>query len=346
MSALPLTILILLLAGAPHATSTPAAATTSPSAPLVQLDAGRVRYAVPVGWTEVRRADNGTSARYESDDGVGTVTVTVTPQAEVVGPDAAERMFVIIRKRIREAAENGNNELLLGPRMEPDERFLLSVHDRQRTREGRVVDRVQMYRRVGTSMIHVAANAPTEDEAAARAVHDAARALLDSARPGPGPRPRAYAKTGVKIIPPTEWTEERHDDPNGLVATFRPPDGADDGRRLVVRSRVLPKLARADVARRDALVQTMVTAELTTPPLPGARMTGAPEPAEDARFLRSTRATLTSASGVACRVTTRYRVVGEVVLAVSSVVPAAHPDPESADHEADAVALGIETLDR
>src|SRR4029079_9273858 len=74
-------------------------------------------------------------------------------------------------------------EIIDPPKVEPDARFILKVHERCKDGEA-TVDAVHFYRGVGLNLISVTASANTEDKEEAKRIHDAGALMLLSVNLG------------------------------------------------------------------------------------------------------------------------------------------------------------------
>jgi hypothetical protein len=293
---------------------------TKPAA-MEMLDGGRVRFAPPPApWRFVGKSPGDMVAVYRTDDEVGEMTITVTPQPDAVRPEHAKQMALKIGAGIRTYAKTNGVELLYGPRVQRDERFLLTVRDRMRLIDGTTHDRLQIYRMIEMEMVSIAVVARTDSQEQAKAIHAAAQELLDKARGGRGPTLSAFPKTGIRVFPPAEWAEKKVDDANGIVATYAEPNGGPA--RIVVRSRVVPKKIRgkdaASVAQRDALIDDMLAAS-------GVGTDAERLPDEKKRFVRVVRKP--AGADRDAHTEARYVMLGDTLIGVTITGP-----PERAEH--------------
>jgi hypothetical protein len=280
------------------------------------LDEGRVRYVPPAGWELRTPSTDPRTAEFRHADRSGMLMINAMPLAVQNEPEVARQMAMTIGPEMRRYVQRKGYTLELGPRVEPDDRFMLVVHDRMRTDRG-VSDRKQMYRSLPGILVYVNATAFTDDPQEAARIHALGAAMLDGATTGSGPRPIAFRFTEIRLAPPADWViENRQDNPNGLVAIFRPPKPQTE--RLVIRSKVLPRLARTDPARRQRFVEDMVDAERRQPPLEGLVAVRDLEVLEPDSYIAATRSWYSSATGpLVCQ--TRYVAVGDGLISVSAV---------------------------
>jgi hypothetical protein len=248
-------------------------------------------------------------------------------------------MALIIGKGIREDADRVGRTLLMPPKVEKDPRFFLKIHDRISGEMG-VRDRLQLYRVMGLNIVHVAVVALKDTPEEAAPIHRTAEELLDGMVLTHGQRAVVYPKNKLKIRPPIDWKESKSDVPNGLVVVYADPK--DSTRQLIVRARVMPKDARQDAARRDALIDRMIDDERRTAPFDHAKQVGddQPVPGGAAReYFRQVRADAQVEGGPKLRVQTRYLMVQpDVLVSLRSVGPA---EDEALLKVADAVAADV-----
>jgi hypothetical protein len=326
------------------ATSPAPAATTRriATADMEPLIDGSIRYLAPPaadGWKLFARSDDNRRATYVTEDGKGRLDVNVTPQTRDVPDEYARQMALIIGKTVRENADRDGRTILMQPRVEKDERFFLKMHDRLSGENG-ISDRLQLYRVMGLNIVHVAAIALKDTPEEARPIHAAGESLLEGMRLTRGVAPVVYPRNKLKIRPPVDWTEQKADDPNGLVVTYADPD--QPLRQLIVRARVVPKAALADPAKGDAFLVKMIDDERRTAPfnnntkpagedqqLPG----GGPR-----EYVRYVRIDALAEGGQKLRVQTRYFVVKDVMVSLRSV---GAEDDEALVKLADALAVTV-----
>ncbi len=296
-----------------------AATTTAPtSAPFANepIGHGVVRFAPPPDWDLAKRADNDMSVSYKSPDGSGVLSIAVTPQQDAITDSPKANMAKAIIKGITESLTKDGTELLIKPRVEQDDRFYLKVHDRSK-KDGKVADRIQMYRAVGLNLVLVSVVAFTDDESKAKEVHAIGETVLLSARTSRTPKPTIFGKTRVQITAPLDWKEEKHDKPNGLTAIYHDP--SDTEQSIVVKSRILPRDAKDDAAKRDAIITQMLDADRSgEPPVKGAKRTEEPDAPADPKTLKTSRAVYKTESNE-YQADTRFIAVGDVILSITTI---------------------------
>ena len=302
-------LLVALFAAAPASAPTTSIALED----MQSLADGAVRYVAPQGWQFVQKNDDGMGVRYALPDGAGVIDVVVTVQNQMIQESARPQMANLMSKGIREAAEKAGHELLFPPHLEPDPRFFLRFRDAQRV-EGRIADRVQMYRSMGVYFIHLAATARVDAVDESQGIHDTAAKMLEGMKLGRSGKPSAFKRTQIKVIIPADWKEARTDQPNGLVATYTHPK--DPLRQIIVRARIIPRDAR-NGPKQDALLEKMVDEERALPPLTkdSADQEEKLDPGKSLRRIR----TFGKRGDQDVAVETRYLVVGDILVSVRSI---------------------------
>lgn len=324
----------------------PAATQPVPIESMEPIADGTIRFVPPAGWELVGRSPDNLAVTYKASDAPeAALTLTIIPQTQTIQPTAREQMGLIIGKGIREAAKQHGHALVYGPRVEPDERYFLKVRDVMSVGQGKLADRVQMYRIVGLNLVHVACTAQVEARELSAPVHAAAEKLLDTMRVARGAKRSVYPRAQLKAVVPLDWREQKTDQANGLVATYTDPK--DPSRQMVLRCRVMPKDAREPGPKRDALLGRMIDDERRHPPLTGASADAEEVITTDPpKYLKHLRTSATSGAGGAggepLRVETRYVAVGDVMVSVRSV--AREADADAVAKIAEQVAGDLKTI--
>jgi hypothetical protein len=170
-------------------TTKPAA--TAPARVRDGLINGSVRFLIPADWEIASRTDNGLSVVYQTPDKIGTVSILITQQAEAIPQHNAAvraRMQKAILGWDNEDLKNRKVEVIDPPKVEPDDRFMLRVHERYKDGE-HTLDMLHIYRGIGLNLVGVTVAASTENFAEAKRVHDAAALMLMSVNLGaPDPK--------------------------------------------------------------------------------------------------------------------------------------------------------------
>jgi hypothetical protein len=147
---------------------------------------GSVRFLVPADWEIAERADNGFQVAYHTPDGVGTISILITQQQEAMPQHNAAlraQMQKVILGWDNDDLKKRKVEVLDAPKVEPDDRFMLRVHERYKDGE-HMLDVVHLYRAIGFNLVGVMVAAGTDDKAVAKTIHDAGALMLMSVNLG------------------------------------------------------------------------------------------------------------------------------------------------------------------
>jgi hypothetical protein len=196
----PLSLALACLAAAP--TTKPISPTTKPTTrPAIKptpqaampsrirdgLINGSVRFLVPQEWELADRSENGNSVTYKLPDDKGHVAILVSQQAESI-PNSDMRVRQKLAQFVLEQdnldLKNRKMEIIDAPKVEPDARFMVKVHERFKD-EDAIIDAIHIYRGVGINLVSITASANTDDKNDAKAVHDAGALMLQSVTIGP-----------------------------------------------------------------------------------------------------------------------------------------------------------------
>lgn len=184
-----LALLIACMAAAPA--SKPAGApATKPAAPARVRDGlinGSVRFLVPADWELSARAPNGMSVTYVFPEEKGGLVMLASQQAEGIPLNDArvkQQLAKFVLEHDSEDLKNRKMEIVDAPKLEPDARFLIKVHERFKDGDT-IVDAVHLYRGVGVNLVSVTVSVNTDDKEEAKRYHDAGALMLQSVNLGP-----------------------------------------------------------------------------------------------------------------------------------------------------------------
>lgn len=314
------------------------------------LDGEKVLFTPPPGLTFQGNLNEGRAASFSIGDTQALVSVLVTPQQQGLPRGFKDRLAQFVGKTIREEASQGQQDIVMPPRVEDDERFLLRVHDKFNTEE-RFGDRVHLYREVGLYLVSVTATAYTEDEAEAKRVHELGAEMLLSVRLNRRPpvarkpdqpaanKPVFFAKAKVRLTAPPGWGAEANDNAEGIIVTYQDPQ--EQSNCIAVSVRQLPAEARRDAKIRDILIDEIVDGEKQTFKVDGAEIVGQTQAIDDRRFLRKTR-TDYEYQGRKIRITSRQVRAGNAVVSVTMM--ASEEQGDAVDAIADKLATDVRPL--
>ena len=301
---------------APTATAPANGPATLPvrTADMEPLADGTVRYIPPAGWTLVGKTPDGLGATYRSADESAVILISVMPQDRAVQESSRDAMARIINKGIREAAAKAGQTVVVTPKQEDDPRYFLKMHDAIRV-EGKIADRIQMYRVIGLNLVLVAATANVDSLEQSRPAMETAEQLAATMRVSRGAKRMVYPHARLRAIVPLDWNDQKTDHANGLVATYTDPKDA--SRQIILSARIIPKSARDDKEQFKALVGAMIDQERKLP----ARFAGQTPQEQDVQgttYARQTRMKLNGPDGTT-QIDTRYLEVGDVLASVRSI---------------------------
>jgi hypothetical protein len=335
----------------------PVPATAPGAETLIQ---GQITYHPPAEWKSLGKRPDDRSVGYSMGGDQAEIVITVAPQPAAIPRSLGPRLFEQVDKAIRADAQRGNIEIVSQPASEADERFLLRVRDRYRTR-GRFVDRVQLYQGVGKNLVSVVIRANTEDEQQARDVHAIGEQVMlgirltrpagptdadilnqdlpigrDVKPSGTTTRPVVFPEPRLRVPPPGGWKAEPTGKPTGLIVVWRDPD--DPSNLITLTYRPIPAEARNDSTLRNMAIERIAAGENPTFRMEGAAQVGDVATVTDKRFIRKTRAVYKSKEA---QVVVGFRQVraGDGVASITSV--ALHDKSDAIETLADTVAAGV-----
>lgn len=143
------------------------------------LASGHLHFSPPMddAWQRAENVKSDDAAAYARRDHQGAIAIQVLP------PDAemSDQMGGAVIRSLRDAHKKANQKILYGPKIEPDDRFALKVHEKYQSGD-KVADELHIYRAVGPRLVMVTVNAWVLDEAQAKAIHQAGIDLAVSAK--------------------------------------------------------------------------------------------------------------------------------------------------------------------
>jgi hypothetical protein len=294
-----LSVLSFMTAQALAATKPPP--TTGPKDGEETLLDGEIIFTPPEGWQEITREGN-KSIQYNSPDHRCTLMITATPQQVNLNKEVADKMGMMIKKKVAEHVKSTGAEFVISPRVEKDDLLFLKVHDRFKQGNA-VVDRYQLYQMVSLDLITVISIANTDIEDEMNAFAKTANDTLLSARfqkldPKTGQRvpvkpkppttlPKNYWKAQVRILGPTGWKEEMKDAARGEVATYSDPQHADVNIRVFAEP--IPAGVSEEDPRLEKMADDMIDQQEQLAKKAGREVQGEAEALDDAAYIRKSR---------------------------------------------------------
>jgi hypothetical protein len=143
------------------------------------LIGGRLVYTPPPadGWARAKNVTSDEAAAYASRDEHGAIAIQVLPTDAEMMP----QMGGAVIRALRDAHKKANQKIIFGPKVEPDKRFALRVHEKYQSGD-RIADELHLYRTVGPRLVMVTVNAWVDDDTAAKPIHAAGEEVLVSAK--------------------------------------------------------------------------------------------------------------------------------------------------------------------
>jgi len=146
----------------------PAAAPAADEGSHVKLAGGQVDFVPPDKWTEKPDARKEDRAVYVRPHPPGIMMVEVQPPNADFDTKMAPQMI----KTIKEMHAKAKAKVVMEPKVEKDDRYILRIHDKYE-QEGKTVDAVRVYRKVGERIVMVLVNAYAESADDVKALHQA-----------------------------------------------------------------------------------------------------------------------------------------------------------------------------
>ncbi|HEY2587236.1 MAG TPA: hypothetical protein VGI81_15935 [Tepidisphaeraceae bacterium] len=146
------------------------------------LIGGRLTFTPPPddAWARATNVNADDAAAYGARDEKGAIAIQVLPADAEMTP----QMGGAVVRSLRDAHKKANQNIVYGPKVEPDKRFALKVHEKYQVGE-KTADELHLYRNVGPRVVMVTVNAWVTDDAAAKPVHQAGEDVLASAKWAP-----------------------------------------------------------------------------------------------------------------------------------------------------------------
>jgi hypothetical protein len=143
------------------------------------LIGGRLTFTPPPddAWARATNVNSDDAVAYAAHSHKGAIAVQVLPADAEMSP----QMGGAVIRSLRDAHKKANQKVLFGPKVEPDKRFTLRVHEKYEV-DGKTADELHLYRNVGPRIVMVTVNAWVADDKEAMSIHNAAEDLLVSAK--------------------------------------------------------------------------------------------------------------------------------------------------------------------
>jgi hypothetical protein len=143
------------------------------------LIGGRLRYTPPPddSWERAANVNADDAAAYAGRSHQGAIAIQVLP----VDAEMTPQMGGAVVRALRDAHKKADQKILFGPKVEPDKRFDLRVHEKYQSGD-KIADELHLYRTVGPRVVMVTVNAWVSDDAGAKPIHSAGEDVLVTAK--------------------------------------------------------------------------------------------------------------------------------------------------------------------
>lgn len=148
----------------------------------VSLIGGRLHFVPPAAdaWERAENVTGDNAAAYARRDHQGAIAIEVLPPDAEMSPEFGPAVI----RSLRDAHKKAGQKIVYGPKVEPDSRFVLKVHEKYQAGD-KVADELHIYRNVGPRVVMVTVNAWVSDDAAAKLIHKAGEDLAASVKWSP-----------------------------------------------------------------------------------------------------------------------------------------------------------------
>src|SRR5450432_1354748 len=320
------------------------APTTAPSQSLLQ---GAIVYTPPVDWNFLGKRNDDRSAGYSAPQHLAQIVIVIAPQEQTVPDELGPKLALQIGQTIRAEAAKGNIEIVSQPKVEPDKRFLLKIHDQFKTK-GKFSDRTLLYRGIGRNLVSLTVNAFSENPDEQKQIVETAESMMLSValdhpasekRAGATTKPVVLTAAHLRVSPPVGWTAESTGQASGLIVTWRDPVDASNFIALTFRS--IPPQSGDDPQLTGFAIEQIAAGEKPVFNVEGAQMIGQLQTISDKRFLKKTRAEY-QVKESKLSVTFRQLRVGDGVASITSV--SVNDKMDEVDAMADQVATNVRAM--
>lgn len=143
------------------------------------LIGGRFHYAPPPeeDWQQAENVKGDDAVAFARRDHQGAIALQILPADAEMVPE----MGPAIIRSLRDTHKKADQKILYGPKIEPDKRFALKIHEKYQVGE-KVSDELHIYRSVGPRVAMLTVNAWVTDESRTKQVHNVGEDVLVSAK--------------------------------------------------------------------------------------------------------------------------------------------------------------------
>jgi hypothetical protein len=278
-----------------------------------------LKFPVPDGWRVLDQSDDTTSVLMKNAEHDGVLVIKTSPQT------ASLTQNDLVRQKLSEAIVQQANamlerrkdvEIIDKLKLKRDEGFFIRMEGKFRE-GGKLVEQVYVYRAMGIHLMYVQASAWGTSPEKTADIWKTAELLVHkitankvARRPGvpTGNKPSIFRKAKVQWTAPKGWVEEKKDADEGVIATYRQPMVGSG----VVTVRIVPVIGKPAPDLADRIAKESLTSAAFEGMTPKEI-----ETVGGSGFESKLRQKYEGVEPTK-RVETRVKIVGEVVVSVTS----------------------------
>lgn len=153
-------------------------AATAPASSATLLG-GRIAFVPPPDdvWQRAENVVSDDAAAFAGRKHEGAIAIQVLPADAEITP----QMGGAVVRALRDAHKKAGEKIVMDPKVEPDKRFALRVHEKYQHGD-KTADELHLYKNLGPRVVMVTVNTWVADDAAARALQAAGEDVGVSAR--------------------------------------------------------------------------------------------------------------------------------------------------------------------
>ena len=141
------------------------------------LLAGKIQFTPPQDW-KFQRSNADDSAIFIAPDHDGVMVIAVLPPEASIKPQAALAMV----RQLRTNHQKAGQEMIAPPKIERDPHFAIRIHEKYKTKDGKVADELHLFREVSKRAVSLTVQSISTDEDRINAVHKQGEETLLSAK--------------------------------------------------------------------------------------------------------------------------------------------------------------------
>ena len=138
---------------------------------------GQFEFTPPAGWEEARSVRKPTSVKYVDASRKGQIVLQVLPTDAQTTPDAARKLI----QQLKENHKKANQQMVMEPAVEPDERFALRIHEKFKPEKSpATLDAYYLYRKVGSRVLLTTSASFADDPDESKKIQSSGEAVAQS----------------------------------------------------------------------------------------------------------------------------------------------------------------------